>query len=376
MIKPLRCKTGLSNLDLETQHVAPTTGFRGTIIESVVQLERMISDWEELIESSIRKNPYFDPDFLIPALKHLNDVDASVLVIDAPAKNGTRVLCALMPIVKKRVYGMPVRSYEIWKHDQCIDATPLIRKEVAAEVIDFVFQYMEEEMKAKLFSFDTVSNEGEFGRLLSENIRHNKRNLFNHFTFDQASGSNNVPAQSNPHQPERQLSDLGELETEVLSSTDQIDKWTDQFLKLEASSASSEDVGPSLVSRGAHRKFFREMALRSLVKGKLSMIKVNFIGQPIGIFCNFHQGSEGIHFKTCFDRSYSPKLIAELEKIYQLHASSLSQCPPEDDSHKGNDQVSSGRTKYQSVVVALKGRVARWATSALPLLKMASQKAN
>ena len=72
MIKSLRCKIGLSNLELETQNVAPTTGLRGTMIESVVQLERMISDWEELIESSIRKNPYFDPDFLL-SLIHISE---------------------------------------------------------------------------------------------------------------------------------------------------------------------------------------------------------------------------------------------------------------------------------------------------------------
>ena len=121
----------------------PQLSFSARFIETLDELEQLETPWIRLIEMAVRKNPFFDPGFLIPAFRHLNQNGARVLVVNAPPRvhpDGPPVVCALFPVIKKRIYGLPFSCLEIWKHDQCFDCTPLIRRDCAKEVLEFVFE--------------------------------------------------------------------------------------------------------------------------------------------------------------------------------------------------------------------------------------------
>jgi hypothetical protein len=140
----------------------PASKFRGRLIESVDELESLKSEWERLLDVSIHRNLFFDPDFLIPAIKHLADDSVKVLVIEAPQKsdaNGPRVICGLLPLQKKRLYGLPLRGLESWLHDQCFDSTPLLRCDCAEQVLNFMLDVLAEHEKTAMLSLNMVSGE-------------------------------------------------------------------------------------------------------------------------------------------------------------------------------------------------------------------------
>ena len=351
---------------------APTSELRGRLIKSSVELEAIIDSWDRLVETSVRKNPFLDPDFLIPAFKHLNEGDVKILVVDAPQHShpdGPRVLCALLPIVTKRVCGL--RCCEVWQHNQSFDATPLIRQEVAGETINFIFQFIADELKSVLFSLKNVTEEGDFAKVLSRELVQGTRKVFNQskFSREELAAEKHTEGQDK-HDCRSDLSGLGELKAEVLTPDDDVDKWASDLLKIESSNWTGEQA--SMASCSARRLFFRELLTRSLSKRKLSMLKVDFIGQPIGILCDLYQGNVAVQFKACFDNSYSrytPALIAELKSIHRRF----------DEYDQSANQVAvqrewSGRTRYQTLVVVLTSNKSKWAAVKNPLLKLASNR--
>jgi len=367
----------------------PKIEFRGRLCSSIEELEALVGPWERLIETAVRKNPFFDPDFLIPAFKHLNDDNsAQLLVIEAPQRVNEqlpRVLCGLIPIKKKRFYGMPIRSYESWKHDQCFDTTPLIRADVATETMSFMFDFIATELKSSLFSFENVAGEGEFARLLTHEFYQNERTVFHRDAYNRACFIPEADAETyiksevakntrkGTLRLERKLSGLGEMKTWVMQNDSDASKWAEEFLRLEGAGWKGK-AGTAMSSTPSETQFFREMIRRTHRAGKLSMVKIEFIGQPISMICDVHQASSAIHFKTAFDETYSqytPGLIAELKNIERLHGTNtemMDSCAAP--NHPMINRVWSGRTRFQSVVVATGKKTSRYATAIMPIMQL------
>ncbi len=369
----------------------PRPFFRARMIESVGELESLIEPWNRLIQTTVRPNPFFDPDFLIPALEHLNDGSARVLVVDAPQRvwpEGPRVLCALLPLVKRRFYGLPLSCFELWKHKQCFDCTPLVRKDCGAEVLTFVLDHLASHEKTSLLSFDTISGDGDFGRLLTDVLYQNAKTVFYRDAFTRACFFPSSDAETyinaevskntrkGTQRLQRKLDEMGRLEISASSGTDNPQSLINDFLTLE-SSGWKGNKQTSLASQEAERTFFSQMARRSLASGKMSMLNVRFNGTPIGMACDLHQGDYGIAFKIAFDESYaefSPGLVVAINNIHRLHASNvrmMDSCA--DPNHSMINRVWSGRTRFQSLVVALRGNSSRMATALMPFLQLLSK---
>ena len=60
------------------------------------------------------------------------------------AANSQSCLVAVVPFEEKRVYRLPFKAIEVWKHDQSFDATPLLSKDFAP----FVWQSICEKLIA------------------------------------------------------------------------------------------------------------------------------------------------------------------------------------------------------------------------------------
>ncbi len=48
----------------------------------VDELESLVVDWNSLAKRALRKNPAFEPNYLIPALKHFGDSATRVLLVE------------------------------------------------------------------------------------------------------------------------------------------------------------------------------------------------------------------------------------------------------------------------------------------------------
>ncbi len=367
----------------------PEHSFAGRLIQSADQLETLVEPWRRLIDTSVRPNPFFDPDFLIPAIRHLSDGNTSVLVIDAPQRTfpqGPRVICGLFPVVKKRFYGCPISCLEIWKHDQCFDCTPLIRHDCAAEVLEFSFAFLAGQRKTNLLSMNTVAGEGPFANLLSDNFYRNTRTVFHRDEFTRSCFRPMTDAETFIHSKvskntrkgtqrlSRKLSAQGDLVTQV--STAYNEPWIEELLRLESAGWKGQS-GTSLASNQPTNRFFCEMAQRMWNHERLIISRTSFNDRPISMFCDLiHQG-QGAHFKTTFDesfREYSPGLIAEFANIERLHEANIEfvdSCA--DPDHSMMNRVWPDRVRYQSLVVAIGGPVSRLAAAMFPLMQVAGR---
>ena len=366
----------------------PELSFAGQLIRSADQLEPLLEPWRRLLDVSIRPNSFFDPDFLIPAIRHLGDANVSVLVIDAAQRVdplGPRVICGLLPVIKKKFYGIPINCLEIWKHDQCFDSTPLIRYDCATEVLEFIFEFLAEEMNTNLISMNTVAGEGAIANLLTDNFYRNSRTVFHRDEFTRScfrpmcDGETYIKTKVSKNTRKgtrrlsRKLAFQGELVTEV--STDCSNQWIEEFLNLESAGWKGQ-TGTSIASDQATRQFFCEMTSRMLNSNRLIISRTSFDDRPISMFVDLiHQG-RGAHFKTTFDESfgeYSPGLIAELANIHRLHQSNIEfvdSCA--DPDHSMINRVWPDRVRFQSLVIAIRGPISRLAVSTFPLMQFLS----
>ncbi len=374
----------------------PSLDFEMQVVDDVETLESLVAPWSRLIETAVRPNPFFDPDFLIPAMRYLADGNVQVLVVKSKPRvnpDGDAVICGLVPIQKKKIYGMPFSAVEFWKHDQCPDSTPLLRADVMKETLAFIFSWLAESMGVKLLSLDTVAGDGAFANLLTEEIHHSARTSFNRDRFTRAcfKPMNDADEYINTNvgkstrkgtlKSKRKLAERGLLETSVATAYE-ID-WIEQFMRLEASGWKGQQQ-TAFASNHVTNHFFREAAQRMLTSGKMTLMRITLSGQPIAMACDIHHeplaaGCEhAVHFKIAFNESLresSPGLILELENIERLHETNVqfvdSGAAPD---HPMINRVWSDRVAYQSLIVALKPGLPNLAVAGMPIIQLLKNK--
>jgi len=121
--------------------------------------------WDALAENALWRNASFESNYLLPALEHLATESVRVMVVERFAANNQSCLVAVVPFVEKRVYRLPFKAIEVWKHDQSFDATPLLSKNFAP----FAWQSICEKLiadKYVLLSLDTVLAESRLDLVL------------------------------------------------------------------------------------------------------------------------------------------------------------------------------------------------------------------
>ena len=391
MIQKLHTRQSCSTARAEAAVDSPQGSFRGRLITSVDELESLKTAWERLLNVSVHRNLFFDPDFLIPAFKHLADETVSVLVIDAPSKvdpSGPRVICGLLPLKEKRIYGLPFRGQESWLHDQCFDSTPLLRCDCARDVLNFMLDFLTQTQQTALLGLDVVSNEGEFANILTEVLNSRRSTPFYRDSFVRASFQPELDFETylqlniskrmkqNFRRLGRRLEERGEVSISCSRDQESNQDYIEQFLELEASGWKAES-GTALRCRESTRDFFCEMVTRSLANKKLKFLSVNFNGKPISMLCDLYSDNFGYSYKTAIAddmKEFSPGLMAEIHNIQNMHENDVQfsdSCTLP--NNELINRIWKGRTRFQSLVVPLRGRLSHWATATMPMMQQLSR---
>jgi hypothetical protein len=310
-------KTAFNQSILMPQNVAaddiPGLCFTVHLVSDLAELEHLVRPWERLAEMAVCPNPYFDPDFLIPALNHLAEQQVQVLIVTSyplSDSNGIPVFCGLMPFIKKKMdvpgkkrYHRSVTGIEIWQHSQCHDCTPLIREEVAAETLECLINYVHDELGAQIIRTNDIQADSAFTELLDQAL---KNRLGLSHTMEQIATE---PQKTIAHASSRssdcqaetkieavslrdKLSARGEIETTHLGNrTDAV--WIDEFLRLEAANRTTPITNH--IRCHASNSFFRDMATRMLTNGKMTLCKTTLSQQPIAMSCDISHRSHQSH---------------------------------------------------------------------------------
>ncbi len=366
----------------------PLFEFTARIVTDVDELAALELAWQRLAQTAIEPNSFYESWCLLPALQHLAaDERPEVLVIEAPKRvfpAGPKVLCGLLPIIRRSsFYGLPMKCWELWRHQHCFLGTPLVRRDCAREVLDFFFQQAAAG-GAKLVHLSQTAGDGPLHRLLVESNAAARRTVFVKDLQTRAEFRRAVDAETflkaglsrkkrqGIQRTERRLAETGTLTTRWFAPGDDPLAWADSFLQLEAAGWKGQQQ-TALGSNVGDAGFFRELIRRGAASDKLLLGRLDFDGRPIAMICNLMTDGGGYSFKIAHDETlaeFSPGLLIELALIRELHARGIDwvdSCAASD--HPMINHLWPDRAVRQSLVVSTGARGGDFAAAVMPLLR-------
>lgn len=363
----------------------PHENFQLRWIECVEELDELRPMWDDLFQSSIWQNVSLAHNFLVPAFEHLNRDGARVLVIESRSviNPSVPVLCGLVPLVKKPIYCLPIPGLETWKHDQCFDSTPLLRKGCAAQVLAFMFEQLAEQGYG-LLSLDTVTAEQEFQVALSDALKKTElvrfqRKLISRAAFrpvrmldEYVTEFVSKSVRRNCRRLARRLADVGNVTFEIANENSDFEELAQSFLNIE-NTGWKRDSQTALAANAATHSFYRDMISRSASVGKARFLTLRLDGKPVAMLSDLQFDGRIYSYKTAFDEkfsAYSPGLQVELKNIEVMHEQGIEladSCTAPDNAMI--NKIWGQRLQIQDVVIGLRLGAPMWATRLMPFMQ-------
>jgi CelD/BcsL family acetyltransferase involved in cellulose biosynthesis len=350
-------------------------------VKALTSLEAMRAiapAWENMAAEAIEPNPFYEPWMLLPALDAFGLEKNFRLVT---VWNGER-LDAVLPLERKGSFkGLPLPALTSWRHRHCLLCTPLVRAEGAAETLAALVGSLD----APLVSLQYIPGDGPFYRALSAaGVRCAVLDGYSRPVLRRAKDGETYLNEFVPRKErqevrrrEKRLREQGELTHVALRPGEDIGRWIDEFLRLEASGWKGKE-GSAMACSEANRRFLVETFTAAYQRGRLEMVGVDLGGKPLGRCTGFIAGRGAYAFKPAYDEAFakfSPGIIAELARIRNLHQ--LPDVQWMDSFTDANNSVMSrlwkDRLTVQSVAFGTNAAGAL-ALAALPFLRWAKQK--
>jgi len=348
---------------------------RTEIIEDATALARLIPQWEDLAANSLEPNPFYEHWMLLPALECFakrGEVGIFVLWRDGR-------LAALFPFQRARRYkGLPAGALSAWRHRHCLLCTPLVRAEGAAETLAALLARLRAE--APLLELSYIQADGPFHDALRRaGARPYVDNKYERALLSKARDAESYIQDSlsrhlrqELRRRERRLAERGKVTHTVMRPGDDLGRWVDEFLRLEAAGWKGRE-GSALACSEANRRFAVEIFAAAFARGRLHMVGVDLDGRALARCLSILAGEGSYAFKTAYDEEfarYSPGVIVEVDRIREFHGLPGAQWM---DSFTAPDNevlnsVWKGRRTIQRLVIGTDAR-GRLAAASLPILQ-------
>lgn len=352
----------------------------GTIVEVLEGAEALrphIAAWEALAEDAAEPNPFFEHWMLLPALEAYGEGENFRCV--AVWQDGR--LGGLFPMrLERRYRGLPLAALRTWQHRNMLVGTPLVRRKDAAKCVEALL----ESGVAPLIELEWTSAGGAFYGALVEAaeaaglpwtvtdgyaraVLVRDRDPRERFTSN---------LKNNLRRSEARLAKAGKITPVRLQPGDDLEKWLQGFLRLEASGWKGE-AGSALQCRKDDRRFIDAIFPEAFRRGRLLITGLDLDGRPLARHCMLAGGEGAFTFKIAYDEvhaSASPGLLAEADNVRQF----MEQPGPRWlDSNTARENKSYGRVwkdrrTFLRIAVGTHG-AGRVAAAALPLLRLAKR---
>jgi CelD/BcsL family acetyltransferase involved in cellulose biosynthesis len=277
-----------------------------------------IGRWTELARSAATPNPFYEPDFVLPALEHFGDRELDLLV----ATDGTGDWLGLMPVERRRRWGRLLgTALTAWEHPHCFLQSPLLAPDSQESAAEEILQ--EARRAVGLVAFDRLPAEGPVASALSSacdalGVKPIVWKRFERAALERRPDDDYVrSALGGKHFRDLQrkgrklASELGDIAFVDRAGELQA---VDDFLALEAAGWKGEQ-GTALAS-GPGAEFFRAICGRFAETGRLQMITMQAGHRIVAMMSALVAGDGLFCFKIAYDESlgrFSPgtQLIAE-----------------------------------------------------------------
>jgi CelD/BcsL family acetyltransferase involved in cellulose biosynthesis len=365
------------------------------VVRDLAALSAFVPAWEELAAAALEPNVFYEHWMLLPALEAFgagNDINVVLVLIhdprnpDAQAKLGGLFPLEMIPRFRK----LKVSALSLWQHLHCYVCTPLVRADAARECMVELFQWFRSGgAGASLIELKCISGDGPFHKMLVD--LSNELGLLSWITdiftrglwregHDESTDTESAVSgdlRRRLRRKERRLSERGQVEHLTLRPEDDVGRWIDEFLEIEASGWKGQR-GSALASSESGRGYFTEIATSAFRRGRLLMLGLDFDGRPIARRCAFVAGEGSFAFKTAYDEKFadfSPGAMLEMDSIRQLRALPgvrwMDSCAATDNSLV--NRLSNDRRTIQSLAIG-GSALGELVVSGLPLLRWTNRR--
>lgn len=338
------------------------------------------AEWDALAADAREANPFLESWYLLPSLELFGeDGKATVLTYRV---DGT--LCGLMTLTSTISYsGKPLLHLRNWAHANMFLGTPLVRKGHEAGFWRAVLDFADAATTYALFlHLRCLALDGEVYAALRAVCKEDGRTIgvveaFERPVLDTALGADAYrdAALSRKRRKEwrrqgRLLAERGEVSFNWHRGADDLERWTRDFLRLEASGWKG-DAGSALACDAKTRTVFTEALARAAREDALIRCELTLDGAPIAMLVNFRAADRQttFGFKTAIDagyRKYSPGVLLENAYLGILDEDGRTWCDScAAPDHPVMSRLWTGRRAIGRVSVAIGGPLRRAAFSPL-----------
>ena len=278
-----------------------------------------VSAWRELASKAVDPNPFFEPDFLLPANRHVSSAPDRLLVVG----DGER-WTACLPLTQTRwhkVLSLPHAGDPTYG----FLATPLIARDAAEQAAARLVEAMRR--RAPLV-FQRLGVGGPFEAALAEAIEAGTLSAIEQHRYERAlllRSEEDRLAHLAPHHRrdlKRMARRLAEDVGGALSTRDRAGDpaAVETFLELELRGWKGR-ARTALASDPGHAEFFRELCASFARAGRLQLLELGTADRPVAMKCNLRAADGLFSFKIAFDEDYarwSPGMQLEVENMYEF----------------------------------------------------------
>jgi CelD/BcsL family acetyltransferase involved in cellulose biosynthesis len=302
-------------------------GTRGRVIRVADASEGDVLAWHELAENAAEPNPFFEPEFVVPAAANIESARETVLVVSESEDGWSACIPARLGRWRRvvdSVWGLRTPYTYL--------TTPLVRAGgESARVASLLADAREATGKRNLV-LERYCDDCPVGAALRESIVRGDVLEAASLSFERALLRRRDSGEYLGWMSKKHLRDLrrrmNRLREEVGAEIDVVDLSGDPdapqiFLALEASGWKGRD-GTAMGCDESHAEFFRETCERYRSQGRLEMLALRAGDNMIAMLCNLRSGEGSFSFKIAHDENFSkfsPGIQLEMANAEFFHAS-------------------------------------------------------
>lgn len=283
-----------------------------------------ISAWRDLAARTAEPNVFFEPEVLLPAVRHLARPGAVRLAVVSDA-DGRWLACA--PVKREMAWGrLRLPCLTVWTHDFSGLEVPLVDADAPGPALRALLRMLRRPLDGVFAAFTQLPGDGVVRRSLDELTggsaievaRYERAAMRRRPTFTYMDGMTG----KRRHDLARRRRRLEERHDEVAVVDMSADPAAlETFLALEASGWKGRE-GTALLSNPAHAAFFREACTALQDAGRLHLLALVVDGRPVAMKCNGLAGRRLFGFKQAFDEdlaAMSPGRLLDVDQMRALH---------------------------------------------------------
>ncbi|MCG6154992.1 GNAT family N-acetyltransferase [Rubinisphaera margarita] len=359
------------------------------VIENPADLQSYLQGWNELARAAVVPNVFYEPWFLRPAIEYLHS-GKPLRFVFIYRKNkrisDPDILCGFFPLERTRIKLFPAESWRLMTDSYLYLSQPLLHVEYTNEAV-LGFLRWARLARIPLIELSRSRAEGPYLHALTTAFRQLE---ITPFIYEQTTRAllvredgPAVVSQKRGHyrrdiqRRRRRLEENGAVEVRYLNSSDDLEEWQQNFLRLERVGWKGES-GTAIALHENETRMFLETTTAAMQQGHLQMLGLYFEGAPIAIKCNLCSEEGSYAWRIAFDESYarySPGVQLELDNMECFRRTPLKwmdSCATAD--HPMINRLWPHRLGLQSLYVPTCGLLSDIYCSTRPLLRITKRR--